>query len=93
MLVMLAVTTCFSPIGRNRSLGEAIGKGQAVAQALAATDSVVEGVATTASVVELAEKLGVEMPITEAIHQVLFASRKPDQAIADLMARPLKAEH
>ena len=87
------VTTCFSPIGRNRSFGEAVGSGQTVAQALSATDSVVEGVATTASVAQLAKKLGVEMPITEAIRQVLFAGRKPSQAIADLMARPLRAEH
>lgn len=87
------VTTCFSPIGRNRSFGEAVGSGRTVAQALSATDSVVEGVATTASVAQLAKKLRVEMPITEAIRQVLFAGRKPNQAIADLMARPLRAEH
>ena len=86
------ITTCFSPIGRNRSFGEATGRGRSVEQALAATDSVIEGVATTASVAELAKKLGVEMPITEAIYQVIFAGQKPNQAIAGLMARPLKAE-
>jgi glycerol-3-phosphate dehydrogenase (NAD(P)+) len=86
------ITTCTSPQGRNRSFGEAIGRGQSVQQALAATVSVIEGVATTASVVELAERLGVEMPITQAVHSVLFAGRAPADAIADLMSRPLKAE-
>ncbi|MFW6066029.1 MAG: NAD(P)H-dependent glycerol-3-phosphate dehydrogenase [Planctomycetota bacterium] len=86
------VTTCFSPIGRNRSFGEAVGRGKTVQEALAATESVVEGVATTESVVELAGNCGVEMPITEAVHSVIFASRSPSEAIEDLMSRPLKAE-
>jgi len=86
------VTTCISPMGRNRSFGEAIGKGKTVAEALAATESVVEGVPTTVSVVELARKHGVEMPITQSVHDVLFAGKSPRDAISDLMARPLKAE-
>lgn len=86
------VTTCISPIGRNRSFGEAIGRGLTMADALAATESVVEGVATTKSVTGLAGQLGVEMPITQAVSEVLFAGRSPAQAIAELMSRPLKAE-
>jgi glycerol-3-phosphate dehydrogenase (NAD(P)+) len=86
------VTTCISPIGRNRSFGEAVGRGKTVADALGATESVVEGVATTASVVELAAKVGVDMPITRAVHAVLLGHRNPAQAIAELMARPLKQE-
>jgi glycerol-3-phosphate dehydrogenase (NAD(P)+) len=86
------VTTCISPIGRNRSFGEAVGRGKTVADALGATESVVEGVATTASVVELAAKVGVDMPITRAVHAVLLGHRKPAQAVAELMARPLKQE-
>lgn len=86
------VTTCISPVGRNRSFGEAVGQGRTVQEALAATESVVEGVATTASVVELARRLGVEMPITESIHRVLFEGVGPAQAIADLMNRPLRSE-
>lgn len=86
------VTTCISPVGRNRSFGEAVGRGKTVEQALAATESVVEGVATTASVVELAAKTGVDMPITRGIYSVLFEHRNPGQAIAELMNRPLRAE-
>jgi glycerol-3-phosphate dehydrogenase (NAD(P)+) len=86
------VTTCFSPVGRNRSLGEAIGRGLSLAEALAATQSVVEGVATTRSVAELAARHRVEMPITEAVRDVLFGGVAPAAAIAQLMSRPLKAE-
>ncbi len=86
------ITTCTSPQGRNRSFGEAVGRGRSVQQALAATASVIEGVATTASVVELAGRYGVEMPITQAVHSVLFSGRAPADAIAELMSRPLKAE-
>ncbi|MCK4601153.1 MAG: glycerol-3-phosphate dehydrogenase, partial [Phycisphaerae bacterium] len=85
-------TTCFSPVGRNRSFGEAVGRGNTVKEALAATESVVEGVDTTVSVVELASKLGVEMPITQAVHEVLFGGRPPAEALGELMSRPLKAE-
>jgi glycerol-3-phosphate dehydrogenase (NAD(P)+) len=86
------VTTCFSPIGRNRSLGEAIGKGRSLREALAATESVVEGVATAGSVAQLATRHGVEMPIVEAVREVLFGGVGPAEAIANLMGRPLKAE-
>jgi glycerol-3-phosphate dehydrogenase (NAD(P)+) len=86
------ITTCTSPQGRNRSFGEAVGRGQTVQQALAATESVIEGVATAASVVELAQRMGVDMPITQAVHSVLFAGRSPRDAITELMSRPLKAE-
>jgi len=87
------VTTCISPVGRNRSLGEAVGRGESCRQVLERmAPVVVEGVPTTASVVELARREGVEMPITQAVHQVLFAGRSPADAIAELMSRPLKAE-
>ncbi|MFH1278474.1 MAG: NAD(P)H-dependent glycerol-3-phosphate dehydrogenase [Candidatus Eisenbacteria bacterium] len=86
------VTTCTSPVGRNRSFGEAIGRGMTVKEALGSTHSVVEGAATTASVVALAARTGVEMPITEAVNQVLFEGIRPAEAIRRLMVRPLRAE-
>lgn len=86
------VTTCISPMGRNRSFGEAIGQGKTVEQALAEAHGVVEGLATTASVVELTAKVGVEMPLTQSIHAVLFEGQRPRQAIRELMKRPLKSE-
>jgi len=86
------VTTCISPKGRNRSFGERIGKGQTVEQAKAATESVVEGIATCESVVALAGRYNVEMPITQAVYEVLFENKPVQAAITDLMTRQLKAE-
>lgn len=86
------VTTCISPTGRNRSFGERIGKGQPVQQAREATESVVEGIATCESVVALAARHGIEMPIAQAIYEILFENKPLKQAVADLMRRELKAE-
>jgi glycerol-3-phosphate dehydrogenase (NAD(P)+) len=86
------VTTCISPTGRNRAFGERIGKGLTVEQAHDATESVVEGTATCKSVVALAKRYDVEMPITQAIYEVLFEDKPVQRAIADLMRRQLKAE-
>jgi glycerol-3-phosphate dehydrogenase (NAD(P)+) len=86
------VTTCISPIGRNRSFGEAIGRGLSAEQAARQTHGIAEGPATTASVVELAKRHNVQMPITQAVYEVLFEGKPPAQAIAELMSRPLKAE-
>jgi glycerol-3-phosphate dehydrogenase (NAD(P)+) len=86
------VTTCISPVGRNRSFGQRIGTGATVKQALEATESVVEGVDTCKSVNDLAQKYAVNMPITEAVYQILFEGKSVSAAIEELMARKLKAE-
>lgn len=85
-------TTCFSPEGRNRSCGEALGKGTKLADYLGDSPFVVEGVATTRSVMDLAKKYRVEMPITEAVHAVLFGGVDPIRAIGRLMSREVKQE-
>lgn len=86
------VTTCISPHGRNRRLGELIGRGFTLDQALQQIQSVVEGVATTRSVIDLAARNRVEMPLTQAVGDVIFDGKKPLQAIRDLMARQPKDE-
>jgi len=86
------VTTCISPMGRNRSFGQRIGQGWTVEQACSVNQSVVEGIATCRSVVELAARYNVEVPITNAIHEILFQGKSVPQAIHDLMSRGLKAE-
>ena len=85
-------TTCFSPEGRNRSCGEALGKGMTLDDYLGETKMVVEGVATTRAVVALAAKYRVEMPIAQAVHDVLFDGLDPLLAITSLMTRAPKAE-
>ncbi|MHC4640489.1 MAG: NAD(P)H-dependent glycerol-3-phosphate dehydrogenase [Planctomycetota bacterium] len=87
------VTTCISPKGRNRSFGERIGKGQTVESAQRATQSVIEGFATCKSVMSLSQRYDVEMPITQAVYEVLFEQKPVKKAIADLMRRQLKPEY
>lgn len=85
-------TTCFSPTGRNRTCGAALGRGKPLDQVLKDIAGVVEGVPTTKSVVELARRHGVDMPITQAIHAVLFEGLDPLEGITRLMTRAPKAE-
>lgn len=86
------VTTCISPVGRNRSAGELIGKGKSVHEVIASTPSVIEGIPTTKSVYQLARRYNVQMPITEAIHGVLFEGREVIATLGELMSRSLKGE-
>ncbi|MCC5828647.1 MAG: NAD(P)-dependent glycerol-3-phosphate dehydrogenase [Phycisphaeraceae bacterium] len=85
-------TTCFSPTGRNRTCGELLGRGRKLDDVLAAIPGVVEGVPTTSAVRSLAVTHRVEMPITEAVHEVLFEGLDPLEAISRLMQRPLRSE-
>jgi glycerol-3-phosphate dehydrogenase (NAD(P)+) len=86
------ITTCVSPEGRNRTVGEQLGKGRKLAEVLANMPSVAEGVPTTQAVMQLARRHGVEMPITAAVHAVLFEGRDPIAALTDLMSRDPKPE-
>jgi glycerol-3-phosphate dehydrogenase (NAD(P)+) len=86
------ITTCISPEGRNRSVGERIGKGEKVQAILDGMKSVAEGVPTTRGVRKLALRHDVEMPITESIHAVLFEGKDVLEALAELMNRDPKPE-
>lgn len=86
------ITTCVSPEGRNRRVGEQIGKGRKLADILGEMDSVAEGVPTTKAVRELAHRYHVEMPITESVHAVLFEGKEVISALSDLMSRDPKSE-
>lgn len=86
------VTTCISPEGRNRSTGEALGRGKSLRQILNETPSVVEGVPTTQAVMELARRHHVEMPITAAVHSILFEDVQPARALEALMSRQTRPE-
>ncbi|HEX8524717.1 MAG TPA: NAD(P)H-dependent glycerol-3-phosphate dehydrogenase [Tepidisphaeraceae bacterium] len=86
------ITTCVSPQGRNRTVGEQIGKGKKLKDVLANMDSVAEGVPTTQSVRALAQRHDVNMPITEAVHSVLFEDKDVLHALTELMMRDPKPE-
>uniref|UniRef100_A0A7C2NWI1 Glycerol-3-phosphate dehydrogenase [NAD(P)+] n=1 Tax=Schlesneria paludicola TaxID=360056 RepID=A0A7C2NWI1_9PLAN len=86
------ITTCISPYGRNRRVGERLGKGETLKQILATMESVAEGVATAKSVHDVAEQEGIDLPITTEVYRVLFESKPPQEATQSLMMRPLKQE-
>lgn len=86
------VLTCSSPESRNFSFGVALGRGQTVTAALAAARGVVEGAATAPVVATDAQRLGVEMPICEAVSNVVGGRLNIADAIESLLARPLRRE-
>ena len=87
------VVTCMSQHSRNRHLGAQIGGGQTLDDVLDAMDMVAEGVRTTQSIHDLAQRHGVEMPITEAVYAVLFNGQRPHEMMEALMTRQAKHEH
>jgi glycerol-3-phosphate dehydrogenase (NAD(P)+) len=86
------VLTCTGGLSRNRTVGVELGKGRKLADITGSMRMVAEGVGTTAATVRLASKAGVEMPITEQMHAVLYEGRSPRDAIRELMERRLKSE-
>jgi glycerol-3-phosphate dehydrogenase (NAD(P)+) len=86
------VATCASPLSRNRRLGEALAAGRGLEEAQREVGQLAEGVPTTRAAVELARQVGVEMPIAQQMHAVLFEGKAPRDAVLDLMQRELKAE-
>lgn len=87
------VATCTSTLSRNRRFGEHLGKGETLEQAAASTKGqVAEGVVSSQSVSELAEKVGVEMPITDAVVGVCHEGADVQQVMMGLLGRSKKAE-
>lgn len=84
--------TCNAMQSRNFSLGVALGEGRSLAEILGQRISVAEGVPSAAAVVGLATRLGVEVPICQAVDKILNASADIDATIAELLARPVGAE-
>jgi glycerol-3-phosphate dehydrogenase (NAD(P)+) len=86
------VLTCTGALSRNRAVGLAVGRGATLDEALAGKETVAEGVATARSARELARREGVEMPIVETVHRVLFESYPARKGVIELMSRGLRAE-
>lgn len=86
------MTTCFSPHGRNRMVGERLGKGEKIDEIIASMEMVAEGVNTTESAYQLAKREKVEMPIIEEVYKVLYQGKDPKESISDLMMRSSKSE-
>jgi glycerol-3-phosphate dehydrogenase (NAD(P)+) len=86
------VLTCTGDLSRNRTVGIGLGRGQTIEQVLAGMSQVAEGVRTTKSARDLADRLGVEMPITQAMYRVIYEGLPARGAVADLMGRAPKHE-
>jgi glycerol-3-phosphate dehydrogenase (NAD(P)+) len=86
------MVTCMSRHSRNRYVGVEIGKGRTLPDILAEMVMVAEGVATTQSAYELAQQVGVEVPIIAEVHKILFEGKDPLLACHDLMTRDPKGE-
>jgi len=86
------VLTCTDNQSRNRRFGLALASGKTPAQAQAEIGQVVEGVLAARAVREVAQRVGVEMPIAEQIYRVLYEGMPPKEAVYALMGRTVKSE-
>jgi len=86
------VLTCAGDLSRNRKVGIQIAQGKSLQEIIQGTRMVAEGIRNTRSVYMLARSLGTEMPIVEQMYKVIHESKKPAEAVRDLMQRSLKPE-
>jgi glycerol-3-phosphate dehydrogenase (NAD(P)+) len=86
------VLTCSGDASRNRRVGLALGGGKSMTQILGEMNQVAEGVKTTKVAKELAAKLGISAPITDAMHAIIHAGVPVREAIHALLTRPARSE-
>ncbi len=86
------IVTCASLHSRNRAVGQKIAEGLTLEQILGSSPMVAEGVRTTRSAYELAQKSGIDMPITAYMYHVLFENADARQGVTRLMKRDAKPE-
>ena len=86
------ITTCASPLSRNHYVGVELTKGRPLEEILKSMHQVAEGVNTTLAAYNLAQQLGLEMPITEKIYEVLYENAKPAKAARAIMGGNAKHE-
>ena len=87
------VASCGSALSRNRSFGEVLGKSGSMDVARAKVAKTVEGVASSSAVLELAHRVGIEVPVIEAVADVVSGTLTPEQALDRLMEITTKAEN
>lgn len=86
------VLTCTGHLSRNRYVGEQLGKGISLDEIVSGMNEVAEGIKTTRAVKQLADRAGLEMPITNEVNAVLYEGKSVRDAVAELMSRPLREE-
>jgi glycerol-3-phosphate dehydrogenase (NAD(P)+) len=87
------VLTCTGSLSRNRFVGEELGKGRTLAEITAELSEVAEGINTARAVKKLADRAGLEMPITNEVNAVLYDGKPARDAVSELMSRPLREEN
>jgi len=85
--------TCTGDLSRNRRVGVGLGQGRPLAEGLEEVGQVVEGIRTTRAACRLAERLDVELPITQMVRRVIDGEVSPTEAGEALMTRQLRSEH
>lgn len=86
------ILTCTGGLSRNRHVGVELGRGRTLEEVLADMTMVAEGVETTRAAHALARRAGIEMPIVDEVHAVLFEERSAADALENLMVREPKPE-
>ena len=86
------IATCSSPMSRNYTVGSMLGKGKKIEDILRELGSVAEGVKTSKAVCELAKKLDIEVPVSNAIYEAVYTDITPQALLDKLMNRKLKEE-
>jgi glycerol-3-phosphate dehydrogenase (NAD(P)+) len=86
------VATCYSPLSRNRTVGEQLGQGRSLEAIQADMRMVAEGVKSCRPLCLLAGRHGVEVPIAEHVRRVLYEGVSPAEMAGSLMGRPAKPE-
>jgi glycerol-3-phosphate dehydrogenase (NAD(P)+) len=87
------VASCGSPLSRNRTFGEVLGRTGSIDTARSEVAKTVEGVASSAAVVEIAHRVGVEVPVIEAVAEIVTGVLSPENALKKLMEITTKAEN
>lgn len=85
--------TCFSSLSRNYRFGYLVAQGKTPEQAKKEIGMAVEGAYTCVSALQIGKKMGVPLPITEAVHKVLYEKVAPKDAMRALLMREIKEEH
>ena len=86
------IVTCTSVHSRNHSVGERLGKGEKIADILGSMQMVAEGVWNSKVVHEIAQRLGVDMPICELVYRLCYEDYDAKLALSAMMGRSLKSE-
>ncbi len=86
------ILTCTSDLSRNRTVGIRLGRGESLEAIQRTMTTIAEGIRNCRSILDLAQRLGVDMPIVEQMYELVYSGKPPMQVVTDLLARQIKAE-